>query len=117
MPCTIYRRKREITVPPHFTCNTTIHTPIHKWRAHIARLARPPHLPRPAFVAHPVPDHVVRARVDEHTHAALEELRDVVRVLVQPVSGRPERSVYFRRDPEKFPPDAESTPSAFWIQF
>jgi len=90
MPSTIYRRKSKITMTPDLARDTAIHAPIHQWLARVARLSGPPHLARPALVADPIRDHVVRARVDEHAHATLEQLSDVMRILIQSVSSRPE---------------------------
>ncbi len=82
MPCIVDRRKREISMTPNLARDMAIHAPIHERLTHEVRLARPPHLQCPALVTNPVRDPVVRAGIDEHAHAALEELSDVVRVLV-----------------------------------
>lgn len=87
------RRKGKVAMRPRLARRLPIEEPVPQLLAREGALSGPRHVERPPLVPDPVAHKVVRARVDENAHAALEQFRDVVLRLVQRVACVPERSV------------------------
>lgn len=70
-----------------------IHKPVPQRLVGVTRVAGPLNSARPALVAHPIGNEIMRARVYEHFDAAIEQRGGVELVLMQCVARVPEGEV------------------------